>query len=182
MPIRTHRGRAAVYRKLWGWPVRSPLHLVATLVVVAGLGAGIAFALPEDPGTPRAVGTSSADRPNPFDRASRAAVPGARDEAPAPALAVADSWVRAFVTTPPGITSEQWVEQLRPYTTDQVLTELQSVDPANVPEAQVTGPPRTVSFSGGSAEVDVPTSAVVVRLLVVRTPGGWRVAGYEQAG
>ena len=34
MPIRTNRGRVAVYRKLWGWPMRSPQHLIATALVV----------------------------------------------------------------------------------------------------------------------------------------------------
>ena len=32
MPIRTNRGRAAVYRRLWGWPLRSPRHLVVALI------------------------------------------------------------------------------------------------------------------------------------------------------
>ena len=32
MPIRTNRGRAAVYRRLWSWPLRSPNHLIATIV------------------------------------------------------------------------------------------------------------------------------------------------------
>jgi hypothetical protein len=32
MPIRTNRGRAAVYRRLWGWPLRSPRHLIALVV------------------------------------------------------------------------------------------------------------------------------------------------------
>lgn len=184
MPIRTHRGRAAVYRTLWGWPLRSPLHLVATLVVLAGLGAGFAFALPHDSGTPRAAMPSSSDRPNPFDPDSRSPRRGTVPSgvAPAQALAVADAWVRAFVTTPDGITTQQWVEQLRPYSTEEVLTELASVDPANVPDAQVTGPPRSVSVTAGSARIDVPTSVFVVRLDVVRTTGGWRVSGYEQAG
>src|SRR4051812_34416773 len=34
MPIRTNRGRVAVYRRLWGWPMRSPRHLIATVLVV----------------------------------------------------------------------------------------------------------------------------------------------------
>ena len=37
MPIRTNRGRAAVYRRLWGWPLRSPRHLIGLVVVVLAL-------------------------------------------------------------------------------------------------------------------------------------------------
>lgn len=102
--------------------------------------------------------------------------------APDAALAVARSWVQAFLTVPNGITAEQWAEQLRPYSTDDLFPELRSVDPANVPVAQMIDQPRTVSAAQDSAEVDVPTTAVVVRLLLVSTPAGWRVASYERVG
>ncbi|MGH4012668.1 MAG: hypothetical protein ACRDSL_01755 [Pseudonocardiaceae bacterium] len=196
MPIRTHRGRAAVYRTLWGWPLRSPKHLAGAGLVVIAIAAGVALALPGDGNGPTTAAPSSSVRENPFDPASRAQLPGARPgepspgspwpsrgtEAPAEALAVADAWVRAFLTAPDGISSAQWAEQMRPYTTEEILPVLHSVDPANIPEAQVIGTPRTVSSGAGKAEVDVPTTAVVVRLLLVPTPAGWRVAGFEQAG
>jgi hypothetical protein len=102
--------------------------------------------------------------------------------APAAALTVARSWVQAFLTVPKGITSAQWVEQLRPFTTDDLLPQLSSIDPANVPAVQITDAPKTVSVSASSVEVDVPTTAMVVRLLLVSTPAGWRVASYERAG
>jgi hypothetical protein len=97
-------------------------------------------------------------------------------------LFVAKSWVRAFLTVPNGIDSGRWVEQLRPYTTDELLPELRSIDPANVPAAKIVGEPRTISSGASSAEVDVPTTGVVMRLLLVSTPAGWRVAGYQRAG
>ncbi|MGH3883811.1 MAG: hypothetical protein ACRDRC_10465 [Pseudonocardiaceae bacterium] len=194
MPIRTHRGRAAVYRTLWGWPVRSPRHLVGTALALVVIAVGVGLALPESGVGPVRAAPSSSPRVNPLPPAShRAAVPGPAlvgpaqvpsRSAPAPvaALTVARSWVQAFLTVPPGISSARWIEQLRPYTTDELLPELRSVDPANVPEAQITGEPRTVSSGEGSAEVDVPTTGVVVRLLLVSTPTGWRVAGYQRAG
>ncbi len=193
MPIRTHRGRAAVYRTLWGWPLRSPRHLGAVVLVLVALAGALALALPSGGEGPRMAVPSSTQRENQFDPASRAALPGASPappslttsrspEAPAEALAAAQAWVRAFLTVPEGISSAQWAEPMRPYTTAEALPILQSVDPANVPEARVIGTPRTVSSSGGKAEVDVPTSAGVVRLLLVPTPGGWRVASFEQAG
>ncbi|MGH3999675.1 MAG: hypothetical protein ACRDTJ_19700 [Pseudonocardiaceae bacterium] len=193
MPIRTHRGRGAVYRSLWGWPLRSPKHLAGTGLALVAIAMGIGLALPDNQaGSARAV-PSSSPRINSFDPASRPALaavnpsapPQARSiasPAPTAALSVAKSWVRAFLTVPNGITSARWVEQLRPYTTDELLPELRSIDPANVPTAQITGEPRTVSSGPSSAEVDVPTTGVVVRLLVVSTPAGWRVAGYQRAG
>ncbi len=193
MPIRTHRGRGAVYRSLWGWPLRSPKHLAGTGLALVAIAMGIGVALPDSQaGSVRAV-PSSSPRINSFDPASRPALAAANPPAPpkarpiatpAPtaALSVAKSWVRAFLTVPNGISSARWVEQLRPYTTDELLPELRSIDPANVPAAQITGEPRTVSSGPSSAEVDVPTTGVVVRLLVVSTPAGWRVAGYQRAG
>lgn len=191
MPIRTNRGRSAVYRTFWGWPLRSPRHLAAAALVLAGIGVGLGFALASGEGGQSATATpTSTPRPNMFDPASRAAAPeaasapsaSAPDEAPDAALDVADAWVRAFLTTPEGISSEQWAQQMRPYTTDEVYPVLEMIDPANVPDAELTGAPRTVSTGIGKAEVDVPTSSVVVRLLLVATPDGWRVAGFEQVG
>ncbi|MGH3795724.1 MAG: hypothetical protein ACRDSP_12625 [Pseudonocardiaceae bacterium] len=193
MPIRTHRGRAAVYRSFWGWPVRSPKHLAGTVLLLSVLAVGLVTALPGGGNSPTMAAPSSSARANPFDPASRAAVPGAglgnlvpstphRTEAPAEALAVANAWVQAFLTVPDGITSARWAEQMRPYTTEEVFPLLQSVDPRNVPTAQISGKPRTVASSAGKAEVDVPTTAMVVRLLLVPTPAGWRVASFDKAG
>lgn len=64
MPVRTARGRAAVYRKVWGWPLRSPRHLVATVAALAVLGTGVAAAaaaVRPEPARPAAgPGSSSA--------------------------------------------------------------------------------------------------------------------------
>jgi hypothetical protein len=194
VPIRTHRGRAAVYRKFWGWPVRSPAHLAGTLLVAVIVAVGIGAVLPgkHRDGTVRGAQSSSsrvtASAPAPASALDgsgglRATLVPARPTSPAPAaaLSVARSWVQAFLTVGKGTTSAQWVEQLRPLTTDDLVPELRSVDPANVPAAQIIEAPRTISASAGSAEVDVPTTALVMRLLVVSTPAGWRVASYERA-
>ncbi|HEY6424241.1 MAG TPA: hypothetical protein VIY28_13530 [Pseudonocardiaceae bacterium] len=193
MPIRTHRGRAAVYRTFWGWPLRSPRHLAGTVLALVAITAGLGLALPDSGRGPAKAASPASPRVNNFDPASRAALPAAEaagqhrarsndTPAPAAALTVAGSWMRAFVTVPKGISSARWTEQLRPYTTDELLPQLRSVDPANIPQAQISGPPRTVSSGESSAEVDVPTTVVVVRLLLVSTPAGWRVASYERAG
>ncbi len=194
MPIRTHRGRVAVYRTFWGWPVRSPRHLAGTVLALVVIAVGVGLALPESEARPVRAAPSSGSRANPSPPASQmAAVPGSAlggqpglpaSSAPAPAaaLTVARSWVQAFLTVPKGISSARWIEQLRPHTTDELLPELRSVDPANVPAAKIVGEPRTVSSGPSSAEVDVPTTVAVVRLLLVSTPAGWRVAGYQRAG
>ena len=193
MPIRTHRGRAAVYRRFWGWPVRSPKHLVATVLALVVITIGAERALPEGRVSAVHAAPSRSPQASSFAPASRSALgeagiaqqprtPTPSIPAPAAALTVARSWVSAFLTVPKGITPARWVEQLRPYTTDDLFPQLQSIDPANVPAAQIIGPLRTVSVGASSAEVDVPTTAVVVRLLLVSTPAGWRVASYERAG
>lgn len=191
MPIRTHRGRAAVYRRFWGWPVRSPRHLTGTVLVLVAIAIGAGLALPDEgrrgssrdlPSSSRQVGAAAVPGQALPDGARTTRPPVPSVPAPAAALDVARSWVQAFLTVPKSITAARWIEQLRPFTTDELLPELSSIDPANVPAAQITEAPRTVSVSAGSAEVDVPTTAVVVRLLLVSTPAGWRVASYERAG
>ncbi|MGH3813946.1 MAG: hypothetical protein ACRDUV_16080 [Pseudonocardiaceae bacterium] len=194
MPIRTHRGRAAVYRTFWGWPVRSPKHLTGAVLALVVIAAGVGLALPESGAGPVRAAPSSGPGANPSSPDSRmAAVPGPalgghppvpspRALAPDAALTVARSWMQAFLTVPQGISSARWIEQLRPYTTDELLPELRSIDLANVPVAKIVGEPRTVSLSASSAEVDVPTTVVMVRLLLVATPEGWRVAGYQRVG
>ncbi|MPZ67323.1 MAG: hypothetical protein GEU83_18080 [Pseudonocardiaceae bacterium] len=189
MPIRTHRGRAAVYRTVWGWPLRSPSHLAVVVVMLVAVGAGVAVALPGDGSRSTTAGAPpTADRSNAFDPSSRAAAPGAsslnrfESRETERARSVADAWVRAYLTTPEGMTSTQWVEQLRPYTVDGLLPDLRTVDPANVPDARITGSPRTISVTDTTVEFDVPTSAVVLRLSLSAAPEGWRVGGYERAG
>ncbi|MGH3550611.1 MAG: hypothetical protein ACRDQU_21330 [Pseudonocardiaceae bacterium] len=195
MPIRTHRGRTAVYRRFWGWPVRSPKHLAGTVLALLAISLGLGRALPDNRAT-SAAPSISAERKAGADSfalaprsaladagsARQPAVPPPGAPAPAAALTVARSWVNGFLTVPKGITPARWAEQLRPYTTDDLFPQLQSINPANVPAAQIIEAPRTVSSGTSSAEVDVPTSAVVVRLLLVSTPAGWRVASSERAG
>jgi len=190
VPIRTHRGRTAVYRKFWGWPVRSPKHLAATVLVLVAMCLGFGLVQPDhrgstDPTVPSMSPRHSAVVPAPRSALAQAGIArpaGPSESAPAAALTAARCWVQAFLTVPKGITAARWVEQLRPYTTDDLFPQLQSIDPANVPVAQIIEAPRTVSMGASSAEVDVPTTAVVMRLLLVSTPAGWRVASYERAG
>ncbi|GAA0533307.1 hypothetical protein GCM10011581_18240 [Saccharopolyspora subtropica] len=189
MPIRTHRGRAAVYRRLWGWPLRSPKHLVAAVVVLAAVATMIGFLLPEPPPSQHvAAGRTTAAEHS-------AVVPPTRTKSPPtisvpqtpppqvppdPAgLAVVEAWGRAWVDHPVGADRQQWLDKLRPYTTEEFLTEMATVDPANAGNV-ITGSASALSATEGSMVVRLPTDIGTLRVIVNRTPAGWRVAQYDK--
>jgi hypothetical protein len=101
--------------------------------------------------------------------------------APDQALAVATRWAAAWVDHPQGVSAQQWVDGLRPFTTDEYLGVLVGVDPANIPASRVTGEPRATKVAARSVQVEVPTNALTLDVLVVLTDEGWRVAGYDRA-
>ncbi|PXY32518.1 hypothetical protein [Prauserella muralis] len=202
MPIRTHRGRAAVYRRLWGWPLRSPAHLIGTAIMVVAIVVAAGIVLPRLLGGPGDAGAASPTttetsagsgetRPGSGDTLSTSALPTRLSEPlaspttapPAPAaLDVAKKWASAWVKHPKGITSEQWLNGLRPYTTEEYLPVMRSVNPANIPATKVTGEPRAAASYTSSVEAHVPTDGPSLSITVVRTDAGWRVAHYDQVG
>ncbi|MEU6646559.1 hypothetical protein ABZ863_28985 [Saccharomonospora sp. NPDC046836] len=201
MPIRTNRGRAAVYRRLWGWPLRSPTHLIGTLIVVVAIIVAAGIVVPRvvgeqgsanatqstEPGTstPGNVATGDSTATSASALPTRLTEPlGTPTSAPPDpaALRVAGDWAAAWVNHPQGITNEQWLEGLRPYTTEEYLPVMRSVNPANIPATRVTGDPRAVSSYTSSAEVQVATDGPTLTITVVSTNAGWRVADYDQAG
>nr|WP_222132459.1 hypothetical protein [Pseudonocardia sp. C8] len=103
------------------------------------------------------------------------------DRAPRQALEVARVWASAWVNHPEGITPEQWLAGLRPYTTDEFLGVLGGVDPANIPASRVTGPATPTRAAPKSVEVEVPTDTLRLRILVVDTDAGWKVSRYDRA-
>lgn len=202
MPIRSPRGRAAAYRAVWQWPLRSPAHLAVTAAVVLAVVVGVSTALtalnPPEPATAAtaASSTQGSSRPAPSSspRETRTPAPTALpplpeltpspqplSSAPAAALQVASAWSAAWVRPPEGTTAEQWLDGLRPTTTQEYLGVLATVDPAAIPATRVTGEPRPVSVAAGSVEVEVATDALTLLVLVVRTEDGdWRVSGYDR--
>ena len=201
MPIRTNRGRAAVYRKLWGWPVRSPRHLMVTLFGLTVLAILVGYAVPQaanplasgGPGRPAltisngvVVTTSPGGGTRVTSRPSSSPVP--RVSAPTPtlappapeALAVAEAWARAWVNHPGGMTGEQWAAQLAPLTTEELLPQLSSIDPANIPSTAVTGTAEVITSSRSAVEVRITTDGAQLRLTVIATTVGWRVAAYNR--
>jgi hypothetical protein len=198
MPIRTNRGRAAVYRRLWGWPMRSPTHLVGTTILVVAIIVSAGLVLPSLPGGPGDAGAGSvapSSRTPPSSRTTDtgegSALPTRLSRplstptraAPAPqALRVARSWAAAWVRHPPGTTRERWLQGLKPYTTAEYLARMHSIDVANIPATQVTGAPTVARSYTSSVDVEIPTDGPMLAISVVRTDSGWRVAGYDQVG
>jgi hypothetical protein len=199
MPIRTNRGRAAVYRRLWGWPLRSPRHLVTTLVVLAVLITALGTVLPKALGR-GTVAPQPADPFGPSPTSFQPAAPVATTTTPLPtrlqsplstptpaapaadALRVAKQWAAAWVDHPDGITNQQWLERLRPYTTEEYLPVMSTVDPRNIPASKVTGEPTAITSYTSSVEVEIRTDGPKLSITVVSTDAGWRVAHYGQAG
>ena len=204
MPIRTNRGRAAVYRRLWGWPMRSPRHLAVIVFVVAVLVIAVGIVVPQVTGTAGRTGaavatTSSGSTPaTPFAPGTTnfPQVTGSTNQLPtritspteaptsappAPeALDVAESWGRAWVNHPDGVTNETWLADLRPFTTEECLTEMSTVEPANIRATKLTGAPAPAESFTSSVKVTLPTDGGDLLLTVIDTPDGWRVAFYEQ--
>ncbi len=205
MPIRSPRGRAAAYRAVWQWPLRSPARLAVTAAVVFAGVVGVSTALtalnPPAPeaaastsssattgsGTPRAAPSSTPREPRipaptalpPVSEPTPSSLP--LSSAPAAALQVASTWASAWVRPAEGTTAEQWLEGLRSTTTEEYLGVLATVDPAAIPATRVTGEPRPVSVAANSVEVEMATDALTLLVLVVRTEAGdWRVSGYDR--
>jgi hypothetical protein len=196
MPIRTNRGRAAVYRRLWGWPLRSPRHLVGTLVFLAILVTALGIVLPKTMGKPAAAQpgpsvTSSAPGPGlaapvptPSTLPTRLSSPLATPTSAPPnpeAVNVAKQWATAWVNHPAGISNANWLNGMRAMTTDEFLPVMSTVDPSNIPATRVTGDPAVTSSYTSSVQVVVPTDGPKLSITVVNTGAGWRVADYNQA-
>lgn len=199
MPIRTHRGRAAVYRRLWAWPLRSPRHLAAMVFALAVLAIVLGLLVPRVASPLASLGPHQA-QPSPTSvPPAAAAAPGAAEGAasssrvprvtlaPPPttaaapeALAVADAWARAWVHHPQGMTNDQWVAQLAPLTTDEYVPQLHSVDPANIPATVVTGKAEPVTASARAVDVTITTDGPKLKLTVISTDAGWRVSAYDR--
>lgn len=203
MPIRTNRGRAAVYRRLWGWPMRSPRHLAIVVFVAAVFVIAAGIVIPKLTGsndTPTGAAAETTSGTTTAPSASRPITPGATGGAttdlptritsppsnptsapPAPAaLDVARSWGRAWVDHPDGVTTEQWLEGLKPFTTEEQLTEMSSVDPRNIGATKVTAAPQPVESFTSSVKVKLSTDDGDLLVTVIDTPDGWRVAYYAQ--
>jgi hypothetical protein len=212
MPIRTNRGRAAVYRRLWGWPLRSPRHLVVSLVVfvvvaiaiavvtahatassrhraAGGGGTAITSVNPSvlgtatpDGSTGNAATTGNTTGGQPSATRLTGPLPPPKSAPPAPgALAVIDQWGKEWVNHPVGMTNAQWLAQLKPYTTDEFLPQMKTVDVSNIDATEITGKPTATNSYTKSVEALLPTNAGTLDITAVATPQGWQVSAYKPA-
>ncbi len=196
MPIRSPRGRAAAYRALWAWPLRSPARLAVTatgvVAVVVAVTVGIGMTRPQAVPTPSPTPTPNVvvGPGGPPLTPEPTALPPVADlkpttlpvsAAPSAALQVASTWARAWVRPPDGTPPAKWLDGLRATTTDEYLGVLAGVDPSNIPATKVTGGAKAVAVSPRSLQVQVPTDALTLLITVVDTDAGWRVSGYDRA-
>lgn len=198
MPIRTNRGRAAVYRRLWGWPLRSPNHLIATIVGFAVLVFVLSFVVPNlgkgsnAAGPQTGVGTTSTEGqvgvlPSGVPSISlptKAPPPSSNPPTAAPdddAQLIADTWAMAWSIHPAGITNEQWLAKLKGSTTDELLPRMASVDPVQLPDGGLDGPvtPRESHTDSAVYVVGLKAGGKLVMTLVKRTEG-WRVHQFSR--
>lgn len=205
MPIRTNRGRAAVYRRLWGWPLRSPRHLVVFVVVflvlVVAIGIAVSQLRSRTGGSTSGGASTGASSTTSSTADNDSVLPGgpstggestaltSRLTEPSPAsvtsappnevLEVATKWAMAWVNHPDGISTEAWLSALRPLSTEEQITTMETVDPANVPASAVTGAAVATANRGSSVVVAVPTDSGALRMELIATPQGWRVSSYE---
>jgi hypothetical protein len=193
--------------------MRSPRHLIISLVVLAVVVTVIGLLVPkltgsDQPTTTGNSGGSSTSTPNqnvgggggqPGTNPGSGGAPTTTvstslptritqppqtptSAPPSPqALDVMTLWAKAWVNHPQGVTNAQWLDGLRPYTTEEQIAIMASVDPANIPATQVTGPPTPKTSYTTSVEGTVPTNGGVLTITVISTPAGWRVAKYEKA-
>ncbi|HEX3780866.1 MAG TPA: hypothetical protein VHX38_14455 [Pseudonocardiaceae bacterium] len=203
MPIRTNRGRAAVYRRLWGWPLRSPRHLVGAIVGLIVIAIAVAIGLSHlhsgstnhsadftnpsfssianAPPSSQVLAPPAAGTSEPTTRlASPPETPSSAPPAPE-ALQVVQEWGQAWVNHPVGMTNQQWLAQLQPYTEPEFLPQLASVNLANIPATQVTGPASSITSYTSSVVALLPTNGGNLQITVVSTPQGWQVSAYTEA-
>ncbi len=196
-----------MYRRLWGWPLRSPRHLIGAIVGLIILATAVAIGLSHLHGTSTthaggstnpsfsdgfgAAPTTSAAPPVAPPPASGITEPSTRltsppetptSAPPAPqALEVVQEWGQAWVNHPVGMTNPEWLAQLQPYTEPEFLPQLGSVNLANIPATQVTGPASSITSYTSSVVALLPTNGGNLQITVVSTPQGWQVSAYTEA-
>jgi hypothetical protein len=116
MPIRTNRGRAAVYRRLWGWPLRSPRHLIGLVVFVLVLVLFLSTVLPQVTGGSASTQNTGAGAPVTTSQTTTSTTPtqGAPGVVPPPAGGSGTTTRSATLTE----TRQSPTEQLTPSRAD----------------------------------------------------------------
>lgn len=199
MPIRTNRGRAAIYRRLWSWPMRSPSHLAGTIILFVALVVAIGILVPRFVSDGQASGAeppaseSGSAQAGPSGETEESEPPPVTrltepretpDEAPAApqALRVAERWAAAWVDHDRNTTADAWLDGMRPYTTAEFLPVMRSVNPKNIPATKVEGKAEAGESYSRSVEAQVSTDGPDLSITVIKTDQGWRVSDYSRVG
>jgi hypothetical protein len=183
-----------VYRRLWGWPLRSPRHLAASIVifvvVVVALGVIVPKVLDRKPSTQTAAGPSTSQQGTQVGQlpSSGASLP---TKEPAPSISasaappqadaqlIAELWAGSWIKPPPDNDVNKWLAQLRPYTTEEFLAQMATIDPRNVPKKYTNVTPKKSYVSSADFEIGTDLGKVVITL--VKAPDGkWRVNSYTK--
>ena len=89
------------------------------------------------------------------------------------AMAFAKSWLMRTRT------AKSWLDALRPDSTQQLLEQLQDVDPQNVPATRITGDVSLVTLSESAVQAIIPLDSGQLRLRLVGPDGHWFVDGID---
>lgn len=89
------------------------------------------------------------------------------------AEAFAESWLERTRT------EKSWIAALRPHSTQELLRELQDVDPETVPATHITGEVSLVVLSESAVQANFPLDSGQLRLRLVGPDGHWFVDGVD---
>jgi hypothetical protein len=91
------------------------------------------------------------------------------------ATAFAESWLERTRS------AKTWLAALRPHSTQQLLEELQDVDPVTVPATRITGEVSVITLSETAVQAVIPLDSGQLRLRLVGPDGHWFVDGVDWA-
>lgn len=190
-PIRSNRGRSAVWRSLWAWPLHSRTRALITLVVVVlalvlvgqivSVGRGNQTAPPAPPRpapAPKAPSAPPPSAPAPEPGPITAAGPPAPQEALRDAQGFMAGWVAHATAPTPG----SWVAGMAPYTSPEYVGQLATIDPANVTAARLVGDPTVTRVDDAVVELDWPTDSGLIHLTLIHPTGPWQVNAVSGEG
>ncbi|NUR96955.1 MAG: hypothetical protein HOV67_17060 [Kribbellaceae bacterium] len=89
------------------------------------------------------------------------------------ASAFAASWLQRTRT------AKTWLDALRPHSTQQLVDQLQGVDPQDVPDTRITGTVTLVTYSESAAQAVIPLDSGRLVLRMVGPNGHWFVDGVD---
>jgi hypothetical protein len=89
------------------------------------------------------------------------------------AAAFAENWLMRTRST------KNWLDALRPYSTQQLLGEFKDVDPISVPATRITGEVALVTLSETAVQAIIPLDSGQLRLRLVGPDGHWFVDGVD---